>query len=124
MPKTDSVQELRLAKAAAAEWLEKYRIAEQRVEVVWNLALDGARTRLGHHVPDCAAPCIKCWFHQEIVNMMRGDRNNYMPVKERMRLRAKEIKENCRLPADKRKSYFKGIDDLLAAVEPMLSDKE
>ena len=124
MPKADPVQELVLAKAAAAEWLEKYRVAEKRVEVVWNLALDGARMRLGHHLPRCTDPCMQCWFYDEIGNMMRGDRNNYLPVKDRMRVRAHDLKENCKLDPAKRKAYAKGINDLLAAIEPMLADKE
>lgn len=124
MPKADSVQELRLAKLAAAEWLERYRLAEQRVEVVWNLALDGVRTRFGHHVPACLTECWKCWAYDEIGILMRGDRNNYMPVKDRMRYRAQELKKQCNLAPAQRKAYLKGINDLEEAVERMLADKE
>jgi len=127
--------ELELAKLAAAEWLEKYRLAEQRIDSVWNLALDAARMRIGHHHPRCFDSCHKCWIYEELGSMMRGDRNNYVPVKERARAAADEMvrafDRACNLdPEDKLEpytvadAYATGVHDMLAAVEKMLADRE
>lgn len=120
----DIEQELRLAKAAAVEWRDKYEQAEKRTAATWDLALHEARMRLGHHVPACFEPCIKCWFYDEISKMMRLDRGNYVPVKERLRTRAEMLKDTNSLPGALREAHARGVDDIMMFVEKWLADTE
>lgn len=117
-------QELALAKAARDEWMVRWQAAELRVTSIWDLAIDSARMRIGHHVPRCLDKCHQCWIYDELATMMRGDPNNYMPVKERMRKRIFAMKEKCTLPNKERKAYAKALDEIYSSVEKMLADKE
>lgn len=120
----DLEHELDLAKKAREEWIAKWRHAESRINAVWNDAIHTARMRLGHHEPKCFDRCMQCWFYDESLTMMRGDPNNYVPVKERMKNAVADLKSRIVLPPKEKKAYLRALDELSFSVEKMLSDRE
>jgi hypothetical protein len=121
----DLDQELRLAKAARDEWMSRWQHAEGRLAAVWDDAIHSVRLRLGQHDPKCLTNCVRCWFYDELPHMLRGDVNNYVPIKERARAAAdKLIAANSSLPKTQRGAYERGVNDILALVEKMLGDHE
>lgn len=127
----DIEQELRLAKAARDEWMKRWQFAEGRLAAVWDDALHSARLRIGQHDPKCIMPCVRCWVHDEITAMLRGDANNYITIKERARHEAElmcaEFKRNVAVGMDENadeEAYSQGVYDMLSSVEKMLGDHE
>jgi hypothetical protein len=79
---------------------------------------------MGHHVPRCLEKCHKCWFYEEVSTLMRGDPNNYIPVRERLAASAEQF---CTVPPkirDSKTAYRTGVCDMLEAAKKMLAERE
>ncbi len=125
----DLEQELRLAKAARDEWMKRWQFAEGRLVAVWDDALHSAKIRIGKHDPKCIDPCIRCWVHDELHSMLRGDVNNYIPIKERAAAEVEKLLDEADRRAQKDDNFFfdsyeAGVRDTLFLVEKMLGDHE
>lgn len=123
------VQELRLAKSARDEWSSRWQFAESRLTAVWDDAIHSVRLRLGQHDPKCITHCVRCWFYDELVHMLRGDANNYVPVKARLRENAEELLDAADLRAQSDDTFFfdsyeRGVRDVMVLVEKLLGDNE
>jgi len=118
-------EELRVVKAAALEWREKWRKAEFRMEVVWNRAVDECMERLGNaHSPEHYAECYVCWSHKKLAGLRKLDIAGYVPVKERLRKKLSEFRMNTPLSDKERTAYNDGLDDMMGVIDDMLGEKE
>lgn len=118
--------ELKLSSSAANEWAGKWQAAELRIDDTWNRAIHEARSRIGRHVPICAAPCMKCWIFDELGKMLRGTDANRVPIKERITSAANRLKSEAELASSRPlgKAYSRGVDDIVGVIDVLLSNRE
>ena len=117
-------QELERNRLAASEWRGRWEHAEGRFNAVWNLAIDAAMKKAGGHLPYCEKPCRICQTHKDLGSLRRLDMAGYVPIKERLRGRMKELFDGSRFSSRDRGLYGMGLRDLFEAASSMLADGE